>query len=59
MCPPPTSAIALGAWLGGLANTADLGYIAPLSVGAVIVPTAAIVMIIAASQTRPSTLDSA
>ena len=48
---------ALGAWLGGLAITAGLGYTAPLYVGAGIVLAATIVMIIAASQARPSTLD--
>jgi DHA1 family inner membrane transport protein len=40
---------ALGAWLGGLAITAGLGYAAPLYVGAAIVLAALIVMIIAAA----------
>jgi DHA1 family inner membrane transport protein len=35
---------ALGAWLGGLAITAGLGYAAPLYVGAVIVLAATVVM---------------
>jgi DHA1 family inner membrane transport protein len=41
---------ALGAWLGGLAITAGLGYTAPLYVGAVIVLAATVIMIIAAHQ---------
>jgi DHA1 family inner membrane transport protein len=43
---------ALGAWLGGLAITAGLGYTAPLYVGAGIVLTSVIVMVIAAHQAR-------
>lgn len=41
---------ALGAWLGGLAITAGLGYTAPLYVGAGIVLTSVVVMVIAARQ---------
>jgi DHA1 family inner membrane transport protein len=48
---------ALGAWLGGLAITAGLGYTAPLYVGAVIVLAATVVMIVAASRARPSVPD--
>jgi DHA1 family inner membrane transport protein len=47
---------ALGAWLGGLAITAGLGYTAPLYVGAVIVLAATVIMTIAASQAGPSAL---
>ncbi|MFD1537455.1 MFS transporter [Nonomuraea guangzhouensis] len=43
---------ALGAWLGGLAITAGLGYAAPLYVGAGIALTSVIVMIVAARQAR-------
>jgi DHA1 family inner membrane transport protein len=43
---------ALGAWLGGLAITAGLGYTAPLYVGAGIVLTSVIVMAVAAHQAR-------
>jgi DHA1 family inner membrane transport protein len=43
---------ALGAWLGGLAITAGLGYTAPLYVGAGIVLTSVIVMVIAAHRAR-------
>jgi DHA1 family inner membrane transport protein len=43
---------ALGAWLGGLAITAGLGYTAPLYVGAGIVLTSVIVMVVAAHQAR-------
>ncbi|MGY0055757.1 MFS transporter [Streptomyces sp. LZ34] len=43
---------ALGAWLGGLAITAGLGYTAPLYVGAGIVLISVIVMVIAAHQAR-------
>ncbi|MEV0091140.1 MFS transporter [Streptomyces sp. NPDC050738] len=39
---------ALGAWLGGLAVTAGLGYTAPLYVGAAIVAAATVVMTVAA-----------
>jgi len=41
---------ALGAWLGGLAITAGLGYAAPLYVGAAIVLAALVVMIVAAAR---------
>ncbi|KPI06685.1 major facilitator superfamily MFS_1 [Actinobacteria bacterium OK074] len=41
---------ALGAWLGGLAITAGLGYTAPLYVGAGIVLVAVVVMVVAAWQ---------
>ncbi|MER6133683.1 MFS transporter [Streptomyces sp. NPDC001815] len=44
---------ALGAWLGGLAITAGLGYRAPLYVGAVLALTAVIVMAVAAQLARP------
>jgi DHA1 family inner membrane transport protein len=44
---------ALGAWLGGMAITAGLGYTAPLFVGAGITLAAAAVMIVAAHQARP------
>ncbi|MER5183983.1 MFS transporter [Streptomyces sp. NPDC002896] len=43
---------ALGAWLGGLAITAGLGYTAPLYVGAGIVLISVIVMVVAAHQAR-------
>ncbi|GAA3246507.1 MFS transporter [Nonomuraea helvata] len=43
---------ALGAWLGGLAITAGLGYAAPLYVGAGIALTSVIVMVIAAYPAR-------
>ncbi|WP_151480752.1 MFS transporter [Streptomyces albicerus] len=43
---------ALGAWLGGLAITAGLGYTAPLYVGAGIVLISVIVMLVAAHQAR-------
>ncbi|NEA66203.1 MFS transporter [Streptomyces sp. SID12488] len=43
---------ALGAWLGGLAITAGLGYTAPLYVGAGIVLVAVIVMMVAARQAQ-------
>lgn len=43
---------ALGAWLGGLAITAGLGYTAPLYVGACIVLISAVVMAVAAKQAR-------
>ncbi|MFD5267849.1 MFS transporter [Streptomyces sp. NPDC058335] len=43
---------ALGAWLGGLAITAGLGYTAPLYVGAGIVLIAVVVMVVAAHQAR-------
>jgi DHA1 family inner membrane transport protein len=43
---------ALGAWLGGLAITAGLGYAAPLYVGAGIVLISVIVMVVAAHQAR-------
>jgi DHA1 family inner membrane transport protein len=39
---------ALGAWLGGLAITAGLGYTAPLYVGAGIALTSTVVMVVAA-----------
>ena len=45
---------ALGAWLGGLAITAGLGYTAPLYVGAGIVLTAVVVMAVAAHRARPA-----
>ncbi|MFF8974273.1 MFS transporter [Streptomyces sp. NPDC014995] len=45
---------ALGAWLGGLAITAGLGYTAPLYVGAGIALTSAIVMAVAAHQAAGS-----
>jgi DHA1 family inner membrane transport protein len=44
---------ALGAWLGGLAITAGLGYTAPLYIGAGIVLAATVIMIIAAHQAGP------
>ncbi|MGW6007522.1 MFS transporter [Streptomyces sp. NPDC055210] len=43
---------ALGAWLGGLAITAGLGYTAPLHVGAGITLIAVAVMVVAARQAR-------
>ncbi|UUU20169.1 MFS transporter [Streptomyces sp. DSM 40750] len=43
---------ALGAWLGGLAITAGLGYTAPLYVGAGITLTSVIVMAVAAHHAR-------
>ncbi|WP_405825630.1 MFS transporter [Streptomyces sp. NBC_01390] len=43
---------ALGAWLGGLAITAGLGYTAPLYVGAGLVLIAVVVMAVAAHQAR-------
>jgi DHA1 family inner membrane transport protein len=46
---------ALGAWLGGLAITAGLGYTAPLYVGAGIVLVSVVVMMVAAHQARSST----
>jgi DHA1 family inner membrane transport protein len=45
---------ALGAWLGGLAITAGLGYRAPLYVGAAIVLTAVAVMTYTARTTHPT-----
>lgn len=44
---------ALGAWLGGLAITAGLGYTAPLYVGAGIALAAVVVMAVAAHRARP------
>ncbi|MFI6434218.1 MFS transporter [Streptomyces sp. NPDC050759] len=44
---------ALGAWAGGLAITAGLGYTAPLYVGAGIVLTSVLVMTVAAHRARP------
>ncbi|MFF0156190.1 MFS transporter [Streptomyces sp. NPDC005263] len=44
---------ALGAWLGGLAITAGLGYTAPLYVGAGIVLISVVVMAVAAHLARP------
>ncbi|MEU0193276.1 MFS transporter [Streptomyces afghaniensis] len=43
---------ALGAWLGGLAITAGLGYTSPLYVGAGIALLSTVVMVIAARQAR-------
>jgi DHA1 family inner membrane transport protein len=43
---------ALGAWLGGLAITAGLGYTAPLCVGAGIALTSVAVMVVAARLAR-------
>lgn len=43
---------ALGAWLGGLAITAGLGYTSPLYVGAGIVLTSVVVMAVAAHRAR-------
>jgi DHA1 family inner membrane transport protein len=43
---------ALGAWLGGLAITAGLGYTAPLYVGAGIVLVSVVVMVVAACQAK-------
>ncbi|MEW2403267.1 MFS transporter [Streptomyces sp. NPDC046862] len=43
---------ALGAWLGGLAISAGLGYTAPLYVGAGIALTSVVVMAVAARQAR-------
>ncbi|NUP21217.1 MAG: MFS transporter [Streptomyces sp.] len=45
---------ALGAWLGGLAITAGLGYTAPLYVGAGTVLAAVVIMVVAANQVRSS-----
>ncbi|WP_020136482.1 MFS transporter [Streptomyces sp. 351MFTsu5.1] len=45
---------ALGAWAGGLAITAGLGYTAPLYVGAVITLTAVAVMAVAAHRAGPA-----
>ncbi|KHD76866.1 MFS transporter [Actinoplanes utahensis] len=47
---------ALGAWLGGLAISAGLGYTAPLYVGAAIVLAALAIMIIAARAARSHAL---
>ncbi|MGW7253527.1 MFS transporter [Streptomyces sp. NPDC054834] len=44
---------ALGAWLGGLAISAGLGYTAPLYVGAAIVLTGLAVMMVAACRSAP------
>ena len=44
---------ALGAWLGGLAISAGLGYNSPLYVGSAIVLTALVVMMVAAGLARP------
>ncbi|MFJ4783999.1 MFS transporter [Streptomyces sp. NPDC088794] len=49
---------ALGAWLGGLAITAGLGYRAPLYVGAGIVSISVVVMGLAASLERSPAADS-
>jgi DHA1 family inner membrane transport protein len=43
---------ALGAWLGGLAITAGLGYSSPLYVGSAIVLAALVVMVVAAGHAR-------
>ncbi|MER7834689.1 MFS transporter [Streptomyces sp. NPDC096040] len=43
---------ALGAWLGGLAITAGLGYTAPLYTGAALALTSVIVMLVAVHQAR-------
>ncbi|MGX1562203.1 MFS transporter [Streptomyces sp. NPDC055506] len=43
---------ALGAWLGGLAISAGLGYTAPLYAGAGIALTSVVVMVVAARQAR-------
>ncbi|GHD14999.1 MFS transporter [Streptomyces violarus] len=43
---------ALGAWLGGLAISAGLGYTAPLYVGAGIALTSVVVMVVAARRAR-------
>ncbi|MEU0247157.1 MFS transporter [Streptomyces sp. NPDC006235] len=48
---------ALGAWLGGLAITAGLGYTSPLYVGAGIALLATVVMVIAARQARSSQVE--
>ncbi|MFI6855826.1 MFS transporter [Streptomyces sp. NPDC050416] len=48
---------ALGAWLGGLAITAGLGYASPLYVGAGIALLATVVMVIAARQARSSQVE--
>lgn len=45
---------ALGAWAGGLAITAGLGYTAPLYVGAGIVLVSVAVMAVAAHLARPA-----
>ncbi|MCX5258751.1 MFS transporter [Streptomyces canus] len=45
---------ALGAWAGGLAITAGLGYTAPLYVGAGIALTSVLVMTVAAHRARPA-----
>ncbi|MFK4105397.1 MFS transporter [Streptomyces sp. NPDC019531] len=45
---------ALGAWAGGLAITAGLGYTAPLYVGAGIALTSVAVMIVAAHRAKPA-----
>lgn len=45
---------ALGAWAGGLAITAGLGYTAPLYVGAGIVLISVLVMTVAAHRARPA-----
>ncbi|MFC8434584.1 MFS transporter [Streptomyces sp. NPDC057253] len=45
---------ALGAWAGGLAITAGLGYAAPLYVGAAIALTSVAVMAVAARRARPA-----
>ncbi|WP_223693195.1 MFS transporter [Leifsonia poae] len=47
---------ALGAWIGGLAITAGLGYTSPLWVGAVITAGAVVVMAVAAALARRSSL---
>ncbi|WP_089104981.1 MFS transporter [Streptomyces hyaluromycini] len=45
---------ALGAWLGGLAITAGLGYTAPLYTGAALALAALVVMLVAARRAGPS-----
>ncbi|MGW7548910.1 MFS transporter [Streptomyces sp. NPDC054770] len=45
---------ALGAWLGGLAITAGLGYTAPLYTGAALALAALAVMLVAARRSRPA-----
>lgn len=50
------SATLFGAWLGGLAITAGLGFASPLYAGSGIVLVSLIVMVVAARQARAPTL---
>jgi DHA1 family inner membrane transport protein len=50
---------ALGAWLGGLAITAGLGYTSPLWVGAGLASAALLVLVLAEAAARPSAISAA